>query len=101
MKKILFYLIISWTVISCSAKFYGRMESNNMNQLKLGMTVQQVTEILGNQYKISKNEMVGNNEIKVLSYRNTDEFYDFTFENGMLKKWDRVLVPQVQPTKSE
>lgn len=101
MKKLLFYFIISLSIISCGAKYYGQMNSDNMNKLKLGMTIQQVTDILGDTYKISKNEMVGTNEIKVLSYRNADEFYNFTFENGLLKKWDRELVPQIQSSKTE
>lgn len=101
MKNLLFLFIISISVISCGAKYYGWMNSDNMNQLKLGMTVQQVTDILGNTYKISKNEIMDGIEIKILSYRNADEFYNFTFENGKLKKWDGELVPQIQSAKRE
>ncbi|ALJ05327.1 hypothetical protein APS56_09405 [Pseudalgibacter alginicilyticus] len=73
------------------------MNSTLMNQLKLGMTTEQVTEILGNSYTISQNKIEDKKEIKILSYRNSDEFYLFKFENNSLKSWNReLLLPTIE-----
>lgn len=72
------------------------MTSESMNKLKLGMSVNEVTNILGTNYKISENKIEEGKEMKTISYRNANEFYQFKFENGILKEWNRELVPEVQ-----
>lgn len=95
-KKILFYAVLYFFITACSAKYYGLMTSESMNKLKLGMSVNEVTNILGTNYKISENKIEEGKEMKTLSYRNANEFYQFKFENGTLKEWNRELVPEVQ-----
>lgn len=53
MKKIILSVFLAMLLFSC-ARYYGYMNSKLMNQLELGMTTTQVTEILGNEYKISQ-----------------------------------------------
>lgn len=96
MKKIVINIFLVVFLVSCGSKYYGYMNSKLMNQLKLGMTTEQVTEILGNAYKISQNKIENGKEIKIFSYRNIDEFYLFTFENNNLKSWDRELLPVIE-----
>lgn len=96
MKKIVISIFLIMFLFSCGSKYYGYMDSKLMNQLKLGMTTEQVTEILGNTYKISQNRIEDGKEIKILSYRNSDEFYLFKFENNNLKSWDRELLPKIE-----
>lgn len=73
------------------------MTSVKMNQLELGMSKEQVTQILGNEYTIAEKRLQDSNEIEVLSYRdsyNNDEFYLFLFKNQKLEKWYRELLPK-------
>lgn len=73
------------------------MTSSNMNKLELGMSKEQVTEILGSDYTIAEKRLEDNNEIEVLSYRDfykNDEFYLFVFKNKKLDKWYRELFPK-------
>lgn len=70
------------------------MTSFKMNKLELGMSKEQVTDILGSDYTIAEKRFEGSNEIEVLSYRDhyeNDEFYLFVFKNKKLEKWYREL----------
>lgn len=73
------------------------MTSRQMEKLALGMSKNEVTNILGLDYTIAEKRIEENNEITVLSYRNfykQDEFYMFVFKNDKLEKWYRVLQPK-------
>jgi len=68
-----------------------------MNQLELGMSKDQVTQILGIGYTIAEKRVQDSNEIEVLSYRDfykDDELYLFLFKNQKLEKWYRELLPR-------
>ncbi len=72
------------------------MNAKSMSQLELGMSKQQLIEVLGNYYTISEKRMKGEDEIEVISYRNypyEDEIYQFVFVNKSLSEWHRELVP--------
>ena len=82
---------------SCSSLQVSHMTSSNMNKLELGMSKEQVTQILGSDYTIAEKRLEDNNEIEVLSYRDyfkNDEFYLFVFKNQKLDKWYRELFPK-------
>ncbi|MFO7824493.1 MAG: hypothetical protein R6V72_11195 [Cyclobacterium sp.] len=87
-----FILIIS----SCSPHLFSSLRSNNMNQLELGMSKEQVTDVLGINYTIAEKRMENGIPVEVLSYRNfpnDDEFYLFVFKNNELEEWYRELLP--------
>ena len=73
-----------------------------MDQLALGMSKNEVTNILGTGYTIAEKRMENGVEIEVLSYRDfyeDDEFYMFLFEDNQLKKWYRELLPNYEKVK--
>jgi len=73
------------------------MTSEKMNRLELGMSKEQVTQILGIGYTIAEKRIQDSNEIEVLSYRDfykDDELYMFLFKNKKLEKWYRELLPK-------
>ena len=81
---------------SCVSTRFANLTSKKMNQLELGMSKEQVTQILGIGYTIAEKRIQDNNEIEVLSYRdfyNKDEFYLFLFKDQKLEKWYRELLP--------
>ena len=99
MKNFKFYVRSAFVVlflhsfVSCQIV---NMTSAKMNKLELGMSKEQVTQILGNDYTIAEKRVQDSNEIEVLSYRdfyNKDEFYLFLFKDQKLEKWYRELLP--------
>lgn len=79
---------------SCASLQMANMTSAKMNALELGMSKEEVTQILGSDYKIAEKRLEGPIEIEVLSYRDhfeNDEFYLFVFKNNKLDKWYREL----------
>jgi len=78
------------------------MTSQNMNKLELGMSKEQVTDILGSNYTIAEKKMENGVLVEVLSYRdsyNNDEFYMFLFKNNTLEKWNRELALKQEVVK--
>lgn len=97
-KKIFSIAIILVILSSCTASFYRKMTSREMEQLELGMSKEQVIGILGKDYTISDKYTTDGIEFTTLSYREPvfeDEFYLFTFENNKLIKWNRELSPKM------
>ena len=79
-----------------------RITGSKMNELELGMSKKQVTDILGKEYTIAEKRKEGNNTVEVLSYRdfyNDDEFYMFLFVDDELEKWYRELLPKYETVK--
>ena len=80
---ILFIIVLITT--ACSSVV--NMTSEKMNKLELGMSKQQVTEILGSNYTIAEKKIENGVQVEVLSYRDfykDDEFYMFIFKNNTL-----------------
>lgn len=97
---ILFILVLITTACSSLAN----MTSEKMNKLELGMSKQQVTEILGNNYTIAEKKIENGVQVEVLSYRDfykDDEFYMFTFKNNTLEKWHRELALKQEVVKDK
>ena len=87
---ILFIIVLITT--ACSSVV--NMTSEKMNKLELGMSKQQVTEILGSNYTIAEKKIETGVQVEVLSYRDfykDDEFYMFIFKNNTLERWHREL----------
>lgn len=100
MKKIKILILSTFIIfflhsfVSCQVV---HMTSKKMNRLELGMSKEQVTQILGNEYTIAEKRLQDSNEIEVLSYRDSyynDEFYLFLFKNQKLEKWYREILPK-------
>lgn len=73
------------------------MKNQNMNKLSLGMNIEQVSDLLGKKYVISKKEIVNQDTLEIISYRgfpNDEEVYLFTFKNNKLEKWEREFIPK-------
>ena len=97
---ILFILVLITT--ACSSVV--NMTSEKMNKLELGMSKQQVTEILGSNYTIAEKKIENGVQVEVLSYRDfykDDEFYMFTFKNNTLEKWYRELALKQEVVKDK
>jgi len=100
MKKSKIYILLAFVILmfsSCAAYSIAHMTSSNMNKLELGMSKEQVTQILGSAYTIAEKRMEDDKRIEVLSYRdyyNNDEFYMFIFKNDKLERWYRELLPK-------
>mgnify|MGYP003623415695 CR=1 FL=1 len=94
-KILLLTFFASLLFIGCTS--VTRMTSSNMNKLELGMTKEEVTNILGKEYTIAEKRIENGVEIEVISYRDfyrSDEFYLFVFSNNKLQKWYRELMPR-------
>lgn len=97
---ILFILVLITTACSSLAN----MTSEKMNKLELGMSKQQVTEILGRNYTIAEKKIENGVQVEILSYRDfykDDEFYMFTFKNNTLEKWHRELALKQEVVKDK
>lgn len=100
MKKSNVFILSAFVVLilsSCATFRVALMTSSSMNQLELGMSKEQVTEILGRNYSIAEKRIENEKKIEVLSYRdnfNNDEFYMFVFKNDKLEKWYREFAPK-------
>ena len=95
---ILFIIVLITT--ACSSVV--NMTSEKMNKLELGMSKQQVTEILGRNYTIAEKKIENGVQVEVLSYRDfykDDEFYMFIFKNNTLEKWHRELALKQEVVK--
>lgn len=97
MKNLKNSILLSFLILllhSCASFQVAHMTSSNMNKLELGMTREQVTQILGSDYTIAEKRLEYSNEIEIISYRdylNKDEFYLFVFKNKKLDSWHREL----------
>ena len=97
---ILFILVL----ITTACLSVVNMTSEKMNKLELGMSKQQVTEILGSNYTIAEKKIENGVQVEVLSYRDfykDDEFYMFTFKNNTLEKWHRELALKQEVVKDK
>ena len=95
---ILFIIVLITT--ACSSVV--NMTSEKMNKLELGMSKQQVTEILGSNYTIAEKKIENGVQVEVLSYRDfykDDEFYMFIFKNNTLVRWHRELALKQEVVK--
>ena len=95
---ILFIIVLITT--ACSSVV--NMTSEKMNKLELGMSKQQVTEILGSNYTIAEKKIENGVQVEVLSYRDfykDDEFYMFIFKNNTLGRWHRELALKQEVVK--
>lgn len=93
-----FFLIITLTCCSSVVKITG----SKMNKLELGMSKEQVINILGEGYTIAEKRTENGSNIEVLSYRDfykDDEFYMFVFTDDKLEKWYRELLPKYEMPK--
>lgn len=102
MKRYLLYVLTIIFLTSCSSVV--NLTSSKMNQLELGMSKEQVTNILGKGYTVSEKRIENGIQIEVLSYRDVlkdDEFYLFQFKNDKLKEWYRELLPRYPKSSQE
>lgn len=100
MKRYLLYIFMVVILAGCSSVV--RITSSKMDKLELGMTKEQVVDILGKGYRISEKRIEEELSIEVLSYRdlyNEDEFYLFQFKDDRLEEWYRELVPKYESPK--
>lgn len=80
---------------SCGA--IGFMSAEKMEKLKLGMSRQEVTSILGSSYSVAENYKEGDHEIKVLAYQFKEQIYFFIFKDDKLQEWHRKIDPFYVP----
>jgi len=70
--------------------------NKNIKKVQLGMTKDEVIQILGEKYMItSASEDNQGNHIEVLGYKSdSDEEYKLKFVNNKLIEWDRERIPK-------
>lgn len=96
-RKILLSVFLLPVLTACFTM--SRMTSSYMNQIELGMSKGQVTQILGAEYTVAEKRIENGVEVEVLSYRNfhqNDEFYLFLFIDNKLEKWHREFLPKYE-----
>ncbi len=100
-KTSLYLLSVSLLLVgflsSCVSTNLAYMKNQNMNKLSLGMNIEQVSDLLGKNYVISKKEIVNQDMLEIISYRgfpNDEEVYLFTFKNNKLEKWEKEFIPK-------
>lgn len=97
MKKILFisFIIASFLFSACAS--YTMAPVSKMREIKLGMTKEQVINILGSDYKpASASEKDGALYESIAYYpqENRTEEYVYHFKNGILTEWKKEIVTQ-------
>jgi len=75
MKKFFFSLLLAATLTACGSAY-----NSALKQIELGMTQQEVVNLMGDKYN-----NVGNNTIEYVD-RYKNHWY-FQFENGQLVRW--------------
>lgn len=85
------------TLSACSSLF--RLTSANMDKLELGMSKEQIVNIIGTGYTIAEKRMENGNQIEVLAYKDyagAKEIYMFVLKNNRLEEWYMKLLPQYE-----
>ena len=91
-----FFVLMS--MFSCDVLYNPVLNSDKMDNLKLGMSKEEFTKLMGKTYRVSSSYLdEKGNEITTLSFRDvyssTTDYYLFTFKNDKLEKWDREIIP--------
>ena len=105
LKIFLSFAFIALILSSCATQLaaWNTFSSANMGRLELGMSRQEVTEIMGRGHTIVERRMEYGNDIEVWSFTNHSvsrqeerEFYLFRFVNGRLEGWSREFFPRTE-----
>ncbi|MFT3994043.1 MAG: lipoprotein [Dysgonomonas sp.] len=80
MKKVLFTLLMVVVLAACSSKIYN----NALKQIELGMSPNEVTALMGDQYNVVSQR--GSSETLEYVDRFKNHWF-FVFENNSLVKW--------------
>lgn len=91
MKKLIFALFITTILTACSSKIYN----SALQKIELGMTQEQVIDLMGNDYTVTNEQIVNNQEQVTLRYIDyfKNQWY-FNFLDNRLVKWYKVAEPQ-------
>jgi len=98
-RPILYLLFITIIFTSCASYVNSFSASKNIKKLELGMTKEEVINIMGNPYKpVSINEDNGDRN-EVIGYPDSDDdwMYMIYFTNNRLKSWQREWVGNPYP----
>lgn len=83
MKKIIFVLMLMFTIVSC-----GPTYNSALKQVELGMTKQDITTLMGEKYTTSQLENIGNQQHETIEYKDMYKFHwFFQFVDNKLVKW--------------
>jgi len=103
MKNIVLALVITCFLNACVGNNIAWKTNENIKKVEIGMTKEQVIQILGNKYMItaaSKN-LLGN-AVEVLGYKSdANEEYKLTFVSNKLTQWSREHVNKYVVKDSE
>ena len=85
MKKIIFALFITTILAACSTP---KIYNNQLKQIELGMTQEQVTTLMGKEYTVVNQQFVNNQDEVTLKYVDyfKNQWY-FMFVDNYLVKW--------------
>lgn len=83
MKKLLFVIFITLFFVACGAVY-----NSQLKQVELGMTRQEIVNLMGDKYESKDVQRVGANQYETLEYKDRYKYHWlFTFENNELIKW--------------
>lgn len=90
--KYFYFALILSIMISCTTYNKYLHFDKNMQNISIGMTKENVIEILGNQYKSSGSELLDHDVLaQKLTYFDMEGLeYEFLFKNGKLSKWEKI-----------
>jgi outer membrane usher protein FimD/PapC len=95
--KIFFYCAFVTLILSSCGALSFPVNSSKIQKLELGMTREEATRILGQDFQIVEKRIENGNEIEVLSYvYSHQEFFLFRFINGKLEEWNREFFPRTE-----
>ena len=90
-KRLLLVCCISYMLTSCVSNYITWSTNDNIKKIGLGMSKEQVIQILGKDYIVSSSSKdERNNQIEVLAYKSAAyEEYRLKFVNAKLTEWNR------------
>lgn len=83
MKKLLIIIIVTTFFAAC-----GPVYNKELKQVKLGMTRQEIVNLMGDKYVSKDVHTIGTKEYETLEYKDKYKYHWlFTFENDLLTEW--------------
>lgn len=85
MKKVILALLLGTILFACgSVKVYN----SQLKQIELGMTIEQVVSLMGNDFTVVQNNTVNNTVNETIEYVDIyKNHWFFDFQNNSLVKW--------------
>ncbi|GAB3900396.1 hypothetical protein GCM10028825_51590 [Spirosoma agri] len=90
-KRFVLVYCLSYLLTACTSNYINWHTNDNIRKIGLGMSKEQVIQVLGKNYMVSSSSKdERNNQIEVLAYKSdAHEEYRLKFINDKLTEWNR------------